>query len=283
LIKDLFQKGRRSISEVVLEATTELGKYYSRLEFAASKLGRRDQELFNACSYHLKKGSKARATIYANEIVEIRKILTVVRQTQLAVERAILRLETLKTAVTTFESLKGVFVDVKKALGLVANIMPAITPEMDKLNRAISDVLDETQVSLTAPEPLILNDATTEAILKEAADFAEQELQSRIPEPPVDLEIPRPVKSTQPLVALTADGSEVYFGEDSSNIGSDGSPNAFDGPQNLLSEELVMDYIERHNGEMNVKKCAQELNLPPVKVLEALEALNRKGKIKIEK
>ena len=50
----------------------------------------------------------------------------------------------------------------------------------------------------------------------------------------------------------------------------------------FLTEELVMDYIERNNGDMNVARCARELNMPYDQVLQVLESLKRKGKIKIQ-
>ncbi|MCW4019685.1 MAG: hypothetical protein NWF14_00425 [Candidatus Bathyarchaeota archaeon] len=280
LIKDFFHKARKPFSEIILETARELGKCYSRLELASSKLGKRNKELFNVCIFYLKKGSKARATVYANEIVEIRKVLSILRHTQLSVERAILRLDTLKMVTPTFESLQAAFCDVKNALGLVAGVMPSITPEMAKLNNVVSEILGDTQLNLTMPTPLTINDPTTEAILQEAASLVEQELQSRIPEPPLETKIPRPLRPSRPVVALAAGGSEVYLGEDGSPIASNGS-GTFDTSSTPLLEELVMDYVERNNGDMNVPRCAEELNLPSAEVFEALEVLSRKGKIKI--
>lgn len=281
-IKDFFRKAGKPLSELILETTSELGKCYSRLELASSKLEQRNKELFNACSFHLRKGSKERATIYANEIAEIRKVLSLLQNIQLSVEKAILRLDTLKTVSPTFESFKAVFSEVKNALGLVGSVMPSITPEIDRLNIAINEILVDTQFNATMPAPSIVNDPTTEAILKEASGIVEQELQRKIPEPPIDTAVPKIMEPSRPMIALATDGSEVYVGQDGSIIGKNSIPESPEEPQFLLSEELVMDYIERNNGEMNITRCAKELNLPPAKVLEALESLSIKGKIKIE-
>jgi len=282
MIKDLLRRSGKPLSELVLETTRELGKCYSRLELASSKLEKRNDKLFDACSYHLRKGSKARATIYAKEIAEIRKILAMLQHTQLSVERAILRLDTLKVISPTLDSIKGVFSDVKNAIGLVSGVMPSITPEMDSLNAAINEILIGTQFNLDIAAPVAVSEPAAEVILQEAADIVEQRLQKRIPEPPAETSIPRPAKPIRPLIALATDGSEAYLGEDGSLIRIEGPRITPDGPSILLKEELVMDYIERHNGEMNVTRCAKELILPPKKVLEALDALGRKGKIRIE-
>jgi division protein CdvB (Snf7/Vps24/ESCRT-III family) len=280
MIKDFFHKTKKSVSELIMETTRELGKCYSRLELASSKLSKRDEDLFEACSFYMGKGNKTRATVYANEIAEIRKVLTFTQHTQLAVERAILRLDTLKVVSPTLESLEGAFSDVKNALGLVANVMPSITPEMSRLTSVVDEILTGTQFTLDEYTPAVVLDESAETILHEAADIAEQELKTRIPEPPV--EAPKAAIPVKPLVAIAADGTEVVVNHNGAAINGDGLSNAFD-VSSFLFEELVMDYVERNNGDLNIARCSQELNLPSGKVLEVLDALNGKGKITIQR
>jgi len=280
MIKDFFHRTKKPVSELIMETTMELGKCYSRLELASSKLSKRDEDLFEACSFYMGKGNKTRATVYANEIAEIRKVLTFTQHTQLSVERAILRLDTLKVVSPTLESLEGAFSDVKNALGLVANVMPSITPEMSRLTSVVDEILTGTQFTLDEYTPAVVLDESAETILHEAADIAEQELKTRIPEPPV--EAPKAAISVKPLVALAADGTEFVVNHNGTAVNGDGSLNAFD-VSSFLLEELVMDYVERNNGDLNVARCSQELNLPSGKVLEVLDALNGKGKITIQR
>ena len=42
-----------------------------------------------------------------------------------------------------------------------------------------------------------------------------QELERKIPEPPIGAPVTKPAELVKPLIALTADGSEVYVGKDS--------------------------------------------------------------------
>jgi division protein CdvB (Snf7/Vps24/ESCRT-III family) len=280
MIKDFFHRTKKPVSELIMETTMELGKCYSRLELASSKLSKRDEDLFEACSFYMGKGNKTRATVYANEIAEIRKVLTFTQHTQLSVERAILRLDTLKVVSPTLESLEGAFSDVKNALGLVANVMPSITPEMSRLTSVVDEILTGTQFTLDEYTPAVVLDESAETILHEAADIAEQELKTRIPEPPV--EAPKAAIPVKPLVAIAADGTEVVVNHNGAAINGDGLSNAFD-VSSFLLEELVMDYVERNNGDLNIARCSQELNLPSGKVLEVLDALNGKGKITIQR
>jgi division protein CdvB (Snf7/Vps24/ESCRT-III family) len=282
MIKDFFHRTKKPVSDLIIETTRELGKCYSRLELTSSKLSKRNEDLFDACTFYMSKGNKARATVYANEIAEMRKVLSFIQHTQLSVERAILRLDTLKVVSPTLESLEGAFSDVKNALGLVTNVMPSITPEISRLTSVVDEILAGTQFTLDEYTPVVVMDESAESIIKEAAEIAEQELKARIPEPPAEINVPKAVIPVKPLVALVADGTEVVVNHDSSVVQGDGSSDTFD-VSSFLLEELVMDYIERNNSDMNVTRCSQELNLPSGKVLEVLEVLDRKGKITIQR
>jgi len=280
MIKKIFRKSRRSLNELILEATRELGKCYSRIELVCSKLAKRDRELFEKmCIFQMKKGSKTRATIYANEIAEIRRILSTLEYTRLAVERAIIRLDTLRVISTSLEPLQEAFKDVKNALRLVGNVMPSMVPEINKLNDVVNEILEDTEFNLSIPMPMGINDPSAESILREAASFVEEELKTKIPEPPFEKITP---KVEKPLVALSIAGQESLSDISTSNKDSSKTMERSFDLSSFLMEELVMDYIERNNGDMNVNRCAKELNMPYSQVLKVLESLKRKGKIKIQ-
>ena len=44
----------------------------------------------------------------------------------------------------------------------------------------------------------------------------------------------------------------------------------------------MRDYIERNDGNMDVARCARELNMPYERVLSILDYLRRKGKLKVK-
>jgi len=66
------------------------------LEQASYRLKERDKILFESCMDALKKNNKERAAVWANEIAEVRRLLKFLYNVQLAIERVILRLETIK-------------------------------------------------------------------------------------------------------------------------------------------------------------------------------------------
>ena len=277
-IKEFFGKSRKTLNELLIESISELGKHYSRLELAYNKLAKRDKELFDECVSCLNRGMKNRAAVYANEIAELRKIMSIIHGMMLSIEKAILRLETFRTVAPTLDDIKGVFSEVKSTLGDVAKAMPSLTPEISSLVNSINDLLAATEISSIQQEPIVIKDEATEAILKEASDFLRQEIERRIPEPPEEQYLPEPPQAAavKPRVAIAVDGSEAYVDEDGSIIEvRSNSPSP-------LMEDLVLDYIERNNGEMNISKCAQELKIPPDKIKSILNSLCRRGRIKIE-
>jgi division protein CdvB (Snf7/Vps24/ESCRT-III family) len=280
LIKDFFQKTKKPINELVLETVKELSKCYSRIELTSSKLEQRNERLFDSCSFYMKKGSLERATVYANEISEIRKVLSILLHTELSVERTILRLDTIRTVTPTLDSLEEIFGDVKTALGLVVKIIPSITPEINRLSSVVNEIVEGTKFDLEMPAPKIINNPNTEMILKEAANVIEEDLQRKIPEPPTKLDIQTSTPKKQ-LIALSTNGSENIIGRNDSIIRKDDLSNIYDVSLFLL-EELILDYVERNSGNMNVAKCSKELNISPTKVKTALGSLSKKNKIMIQ-
>ncbi|MEM2530805.1 MAG: hypothetical protein QXL32_06830, partial [Candidatus Bathyarchaeia archaeon] len=68
----------------------------NRLESSAIRLMQRDKEFFAKVVQAQMQKDFARATMYANECAEIRKMAKVVLSSQLALERVLVRLETIQ-------------------------------------------------------------------------------------------------------------------------------------------------------------------------------------------
>lgn len=278
-VKGFLGRSKRSLNEMLIESICELGKYYSRLELAYSKLVKRERELFNECISSLSKGMRNKAVVYANEIAELRKLMSTVQNLQLSLERAILRLETFKAVTPALlHDIKGVFSDVKETLNQLAKVMPSLTPELNNFMNSINELLAATEISSVKCEPTVVSDEATEAILREALDHLKGEIEKKIPEPPEGISLPEPPKAAaiKPQIALTVDGAEAYVGEDGSIISMRSSS------QSRIMEELVLDYIERNNGELNLSRCAEELKMPPDKIMEVIDSLSKRGIIRIE-
>ena len=134
----------------------------------------------------LKKNNKEKAAMCANEIAEVRKLLKFLYNVQLAIERVVMRLETIR-------ELSDIVADLKPALRLLQGVsqelfqvLPDVSSELNNVNQTIQETLYATKLS--GDENVIPVGKKTEGgeeILKEVSCFIEQKLAETLPEPPV--------------------------------------------------------------------------------------------------
>lgn len=235
----------------------------------------------------------------ANEISEVRKLINFLAQVQLALERVILRLETIK-------ELNDLMLDLRPALGALkqvstqlANVMPDVASELERVNESIYETLAVTRVTSTEPVLITKKTAGGEEVLKEVSSFLEEKLSSQLPEPPTSLaavqeetavsSVEAPERGMKEMVALSASCTSVI--SDDEDI-SDQSKTRFvckdmelkrvslKIQQSVPIEDIVLEYVKSRKGELDITRCADELNLSPEDIEKALETLGTQGKIK---
>jgi hypothetical protein len=243
----------------------------------------------------LKKNNKERAAMCANEIAEVRKLLKFLYSVQLAIERVVLRLETLK-------ELSDIIIDLKPALKLLQNVssdlfqvLPDVSSELNNVNDAIRETLYATKIS--ADESLIpvgKKTAGGEEVLNEVSSFLEQKLSDTLPEPPAT-SLPSEEKAApiKELVALSATSSQVVGRKTTEETGLDLSKTLFSYKKSEIKEisltvekpsieDMLLEYVRKSNGEIDLTRCSSDLKTSNEEIEKALENLGTKGKIKIE-
>ena len=241
----------------------------------------------------LKKNNKEKAAICATEIAEVRKLVKFLYNVQLAIERVILRLETIR-------ELGDIVADLKPALRLLQGVsqelfqvLPDVSSELNTVNDTICETLHAAKIS--TDENLIPVGKKTEGgeeILKEVASFMEQKLAETLPEPPVASQVKEktPIKE---LVALTASSSRVFGHKASEETGMESSKTLFSYKKSEIKEfslkvekpcleDVLLEYVRKTNGEIDLGRCSSELQTSNEDIERALESLGTKGKIKIE-
>ncbi|UCE95952.1 MAG: hypothetical protein JSV51_09700 [Candidatus Bathyarchaeota archaeon] len=229
----------------------------------------------------------------ANELAEIRKLTLLLSQTQIAIERIILRLETI-------EELSNIMIDLKPALGALKNlttnlvtIMPDVASELDRVNNSIQETLTVTKFS--TEQPIIQTNLKTPGgreILKEVNSFVEERLNEQLPEPPASeilSSIEQPKQELREMVALVAGCPESRREPQAKN---EETSEAFLSIKDLKMksislriqhseslEDKLMEYIKQREGEISVTDCALKFQVPPKEVEKTLESLGAKGKI----
>jgi len=242
----------------------------------------------------LKCNNKEKAAICANEIAEVRKLIKFLYNVQLAIERVILRLETIK-------ELSEIVVDLKPALKLLQNVsqelfqvLPDVSTELSNVNNAISETLYATRIN--ADESLIPLGKKTpggEEILKEVSAFLQEKLEESLPEPPAAPLKTQEKTTVKEMVALSANCSQVTGKKSVEDMKQETSKTLFSYTKSEIKEislkvekpsveDLLLEYVRRTNGEIDLSRCSRELQTSNEEIEKALESLGSKGKIKIE-
>jgi hypothetical protein len=248
----------------------------------------------------LKKNNRERAAVCANELAEVRKLLKFLYNVQLAIERVVLRLETLK-------ELSEIVVDLKPALKLLQGVsqelfqvLPDVSAELNSVQSTISETLYATRVTADADTVVPVGTKTEggEQILKEVSTYLEQKIAETLPEPPitepkVDVKEKLQKNPVRELVALSATTSQVVGRKSSERTGHDPSQTTFSYKKQEFKEisltmkkpsieDMLLEYVRKSNGEIDLTQCSSELKTTNEEIEQALESLGSKGKIKIE-
>lgn len=281
------------LREIAGKSILTLRVQQNKLEQAGYRLKERDKILFESCMSALKRNNKEKAAICANEISEIRKLIKFLYNVQLAIERVVLRLETIR-------ELSEIVVDLKPALRLLQDVskdlfqvLPDVSSELSNVNTAISDTLYATKIT-TDPSviPVERKTAGGEEILKEVTSFIEQKLAENLPEPPSTVAPAVKAKPVKEMVALTANCSQRIARKSEEN-GEESSQTLFSYKKSEIKEfsltvekpsieDMLLEYVRKTNGEIDLTRCSSDLQTSNVEIEKALENLGTKGKIKIE-
>jgi division protein CdvB (Snf7/Vps24/ESCRT-III family) len=282
------------LREIAAKSILTLRVQQNKLEQAGYRLKERDKILFETCMSALKRNNKEKAAICANEISEIRKLIKFLYSVQLAIERVVLRLETIR-------ELSEIVVDLKPALKLLQDVshdlfqvLPDVSSELSNVNSAISETLYATKIT-TDPSVIPVERKTEggEAILKEVSSFIEQKISENLPEPPASIVAERTKQPVKELVALTTNCSQRIARKSIDNDGEDSSQTLFSYKKSEIKEfsltmdkpsieDMLLEYVRKTNGEIDMTRCSKDLQTSDAEIEKALETLGTKGKIKIE-
>ncbi|MCS7112950.1 MAG: hypothetical protein RMJ00_03020 [Nitrososphaerota archaeon] len=270
MIRRFFAPSKQSLKERINVAIYKLESQKEKLEHIMAKLQRRDREIFERCVGAYLSKDYARSKMYANECSEVRSIAKLLLSIQLALERVILRLETIHEFSDLMIQLAPVLGLVKEMRKQIANIVPDVANGLDEVGRLLITTVSEMKViNGHKLEEVELNDEARR-IIEEAAFIAEQKIRESFPELPVE----EVEKSRTPITE--AEG--ILTKDTPTPIG--GTPSA--SPPTISFDELkvkLLEYIQSSKGALKVSVCARELQASPEDVIRALKSLEEEGKI----
>ena len=143
-----------------------------------------DKEMFDKCVRAQIGKDSARASMYANECVQIRKMAKVTLQCQLALMQAGLRLETAREFGNIASMMAPVASVVKSVQGHITGIIPEVGFELAEIGETLNNVVCDVGGPLGSDSVIQASSEGAQKILSEANALAEQRIQQHFPELP---------------------------------------------------------------------------------------------------
>jgi len=246
------------LKERIAHASFRLNAQLDKLEHMYTRLHQRDNDLFQRCVGAQVSNDPGHAKIYANECAEIRKIAKVVLGSQLALERVILRLETVEEFTDVMVELAPLMCIVKETKTKISGIVPQVANELEAVNEMLGDLSYEAG-EVNAPSlPIEASDDEARKVLEETGLIAEQKVRDHFPDlSSIEFQPPHLPEAIPELA--------TYIPDMEADI-----------------EEKVCDYAKRHNGELSIKSCAADIGRSPEEVKFAIQKLRESGKVAIQ-
>ena len=243
------------MKERIAQALFRLGSQKEKLEHMSARLQQRDKEMFQRCIGAQLSKDPAHAALYANECAEIRKMAHLTLSSELALERVILRMQTVEEFGDIMAQIAPVIGVVRETRGRIAGVIPEVANELGEVNNMLSDMSMETG-QVGEDQGFDMSASSTEArkVLEESSAIASQQMKERFPELPLP-------EARQPIPEAATRSPEQRI------------------PEEAPLEDKLLDYIKSHNGELSLNNCSAELLVPSDDIRRSLQRLKDDGKI----
>lgn len=262
---------KRTLRRSILEIAIKLREYKDMLEETVGRLRSRHDDLFRSAITAYVKGDKPKAAIYVNELAEIRKIITNIYTSALALERAILRIETIKEISNINLALGSVLAILNVLKGQVNNVVPEVATGIEVLTSEIRNLILSTSGTAVPQDKMLDMSDEAQKILQEVKEVAEAKISKSLPQIPEEL-----LKTS----ASNAEFKVVVNNAPQPTAGKVANKEVK--PARTVNESLenkVLEYILTHGGFIDVSDAAKQFNVGKDEVILALKSLKEKNKI----
>lgn len=199
----------------------------------------------------------AHSKMYANECAEIRKMARITIASQLALERVVLRLETVEEFGDVMVQIAPVMGIVQETKQRVQGVVPEVASELEEVNSVLGDLSTEAGQVSGKEFDLEASDDDARQVLQESSAIAEQKMREEFPHLP---QVEGFSENSAPLEKIPI---EVF--EDRHDL-----------------TDKVVQYLREHEGELSVTDCANRVGARPDDVRQVITRLQDEGKIILE-
>ena len=276
LAQRLFGGGDDHLKRKLASAATKIESHKREIAMLRVRLENRRQSLFEQVVQAIEERDDSRASVFAVELSEIKKVLRVVKVSELALTQIIVRIQSIRDVGDVFVNVNESFKIIKSISKSVSGVVPALENATDEVNKSLS----ETLAGLGNLSPSISLDIKNESeqdIFEKAKLFSEEktmELNDDIPQSIASASGDSMFEKVE-RIALLATAAD-----DSSEPGF--KPVLLGKPKgNAAAEDKIFNYIDRRSGHLNILDAAATLNLPADEVEKTVIKLVSEGKVKL--
>jgi division protein CdvB (Snf7/Vps24/ESCRT-III family) len=170
------------IKEQVATALYRLKVQQNKLETAAMRMQQHDKEIFTKCVNSQMAHDVARASMYANECAEVRKMAKVTLQCQLALEQVSLRLETIEEFGDMARLMAPAASVVHSIKNQISGLIPEVGFELNEIGEVLNSVVVEAGETVGSSYEIDASSNEAQRILTEANTIADQHMRDRFPD-----------------------------------------------------------------------------------------------------
>lgn len=252
----------------------EIELHRRELENLRVRLDQRRKSLFDTTVKAMMAKDKSKASVYANEWAELRKVGKVVYASELALTQVVLRLESIVDVGDVMSHMSMAFKVLRKVNKTVQGLVPSLDQASDEINNALTETMAE-MGNVSPSISLNIQTESGEELVEQARKLAEEraeEMKRTLVVSP--RQIQREAEETERKVPLLATGEE-----DDEEVAMLGT--LYRAPQSDDAEEQVLQYAAIHDGNVDITDASTVLKMPSDDIEQAMLRLLSEGKVKV--
>ncbi len=296
-IARFFKRGSSTIKRTLENVIAEIEASLLSIDEVMTKLKKRYDDLYTLALKAVADKNIARATIYVNELIEIRNIYKRLTISFNFLEQLKIRLQTLNELDKLMPTLLSAKNSIEYLKPQIAPIVPGVALSLDRISSEINMIL--TSASMPTPiegvDQIRLVNKEAEELLKKLVIEAEKTVDSKLPrlipelsklvnKPLIEQDITLPSDTMAILVQKTQDSS-IESSESltkNMNVAGRSSVQSIKKPVRIEEvEERLIDYIISRGGFLDINDFCRTYGYSREEVKVALDNLVAKGRINI--
>jgi division protein CdvB (Snf7/Vps24/ESCRT-III family) len=263
----------QNVKPKIASTIKEIEMHRRELENLRAKLEQRRKSLFDTTVKAMQSKDEPKASVYANEWSELRKVGKVVYASELALTQVVLRLESIIEVGDVMTHMSMAFKVLRKVNKTVQGMVPSLDQASDEINNALTETMAE--MGHVSPSiSLNINTESGEELVEQARKLAEEraeEMKHSLAIP--QIQIQRGSLESARRVPLLATGEDDD--EEAAILGTIYKPKPVE-----VTEEQVLQYAAIHNGNVDISDASSALKLPSDDVEQAMLILLAQGKVR---